>query len=486
MEIPESSVESSNLLTKDRSKKSRKSKKTIPPSSTDSLIPHDGELSNRKRKSESQSGQKKKKKNKKHEHEDNKAESDADEDSTALNGNGLSLQDTEKGAITNKKRVSKSRMGGKHNLKVGFFTKTEVEALEAHKVRFCNMHNFTSIKFDEMVQHSERSGDDWPCLSSICTKTEFWNEIYDIIPDRDRRSVYRFMRRHFQDSMQKPHDWTPEQDRELIDLVEKHGPKYAFIAKFLGRSDDDVTQRWKNRLEHRKTMRYGGWTEPEITALLGALEDVWNALRSTAPDIAGKDIYEMEEKFISWSNVSNAMKNVRSRQQCADKWRKTRQNVLTIRATTDPDAVFDPKVMTAPSSRWGASMNVKSSQYVADAEDSENEGPSIPVTTPRPESTNKKQQLDLANVAEEGSIEDSSAESGDEEEPRVISSGRDNTKKQQFQRAYKKEAISDEDSDSDDSTVSSTDSDSDSDSDSDNDSNSEAPNIKLESVIDSD
>ncbi|KAE8341675.1 hypothetical protein BDV24DRAFT_163220 [Aspergillus arachidicola] len=224
----------------------------------------------------------------------------------------------------------------------GFFSQDEVQALERFKIEFCNSHGLPSHAFDAMVQHSEREkGIEFPCDSSITVKPEFWKTIYKILPDRDRRSVYRFMRRHFQNSDVKPHHWTHEQDEELIQLVARHGFKFAQIAKELGRSDDDVVQRWKNRLEHRTTMNRGAWSEEEIRSLQNALQAVWKNLKEKGHDV-GRDIYEMDETLISWGHISNKLKNCRSRQQCADKWRKARKKVQQLRDKGNPDAVFDP------------------------------------------------------------------------------------------------------------------------------------------------
>ncbi|OGM44680.1 MYB DNA-binding domain protein [Aspergillus bombycis] len=224
----------------------------------------------------------------------------------------------------------------------GFFTQDEVQALESFKLEFCNSHGLPAHAFDAMVQHSEREkGIDFPCDSSITMKPEFWKTIYEILPDRDRRSVYRFMRRHFQNSDVKPHHWSHEQDEELIQLVARYGFKFAQIAKELGRSDDDVVQRWKNRLEHRTTMNRGAWSEEEIRSLQNALQTVWKNMKEKGHEV-GRDIYEMDETLISWGHISNKIGNCRSRQQCADKWRKARKKVQQLRDKGHPDAVFDP------------------------------------------------------------------------------------------------------------------------------------------------
>ncbi|KAJ5266753.1 hypothetical protein N7478_009561 [Penicillium angulare] len=255
-----------------------------------------------------------------------------------------------------------SRIGGKNKTRVGFYTKDEVEKLEGHKVAFCNLHSITDHKvFDAMVQHSERTGIehrseyDWPCSADECTKNEFWAEIYDLIPDRDRRSLYRFMRRHFQDSTQKPHVWTPEQDDELIQLMTLHPGKWSYVARQIGRSDDDVTQRWKNQLEHRGKMNRGKWNAEEVQMLLDVIQETWNKIFKEQGSDAGKDMYEMDDRILKWGVISDALGNVRSRQQCADKWRKVRKYVESLRAAGNPDAQYDPIEAINKASRWSLS-----------------------------------------------------------------------------------------------------------------------------------
>jgi hypothetical protein len=324
---------------------------------------------------------------------------------------------------TRLKKSRGNRIGGKNQQKVGFFIEEEVKALEGFKIQFCNTHGIAGRTFDAMVQHSERGGEEWPVQTYICTKGDFWNDVYSLIPDRDRRSIYRFMRRHFQDTTQKAHDWTPEQDEELIKLHAQHGPKYAHIAKLLGRSDDDVTQRWKNRLQHRATKRTGAWSEEELRAFMRSLEEYRNLLLASSlePRKAGKDIWDMDLKSISWGSISNGMENSRTRQQCADKWRKISKNVATMRHTLDPDAVFDPAEAVKKHHRWNRGGAGEKSKTFVEEEDDEvgdDEETRIPSTTPaiipKLEFAAEQQTLDLARVAPEALVESSPARNGND------------------------------------------------------------------------
>ncbi|KAJ5384428.1 hypothetical protein N7517_002339 [Penicillium concentricum] len=273
------------------------------------------------------------------------------------------------------KGVRGSRTREKDNLRIGFYTPDEVRKIEAYKLNFCTVHGIPSAKFDEMVQHSERGASgEFPVSADVISKGDFWDEIYALVPDRDRRSVYRFMRRHFQASAQKAHDWSKEQDDELIELHAKHGPKWTYIGKLIGRSDDDVTQRWKNKLEHQGTMNQGAWSEEETRIFLNAVESTWNTMKPMLAEKAGKDMYELDERLIVWGNISKEMGHTRSRQQCADKWRKIVRQVMTMRANGQPGAVFDPKIAAKKSAHWNLRLEAqrKSSQFVnEDSDDDE-------------------------------------------------------------------------------------------------------------------
>ncbi|KAJ6131589.1 hypothetical protein N7523_001295 [Penicillium sp. IBT 18751x] len=286
------------------------------------------------------------------------------------------------------KKLRGSRPGGKDNLKVGFFTPDEVEKIENFKISWCNMHGIGNKTFNEMIQHSEREGAEWPGPPDAPSKHELWTDIYGVLPDRDRRSLYRFARRHFLIPGQKAHEWTKEQDEELVELMKLYPAKYALIGKMLGRSDDDVTQRWKNRLQHREKMNRGNWNLDETLGFMKSLQDFFEAHKVINPAAADKDIYEMDQKVIPWGSVSDSIGNSRSRQQCADKWRKICVKVKAERAKGNKDYAFDPRAAVEKTSRWKErSCEFRSEERVSENdEDNNDEGPvatSTPASNPK-------------------------------------------------------------------------------------------------------
>ena len=226
----------------------------------------------------------------------------------------------------------------------GRFSEYERELLEDFKIDFCNTHGINGFEFNLMVQHSDRDPGDGAFPKQVIRKHDFWDRIYEVLPTRNAESVCRFMRRHFLPYKQASHTWTPAQDEELISHHLVYGARWAFIAKQLDRSSDDVAQRWRNQLQHRTTMNQGVWSQAEIQGLLDALQAMWDRMKQVGEDaLLGRDIYEMDPSIdISWYQVSHRLSHSRSEQQCGDKWRKIRRKVLFRRFNGELDAIFDP------------------------------------------------------------------------------------------------------------------------------------------------
>ncbi|KAL4926819.1 MYB DNA-binding domain protein [Aspergillus undulatus] len=266
-----------------------------------------------------------------------------------------------------------NRANGTTNAKgaTGAFKPAEVEALENFKIEFCNSNGCSAATFDLMVQHGFEGT--FPDVNGI-KKQQFWQKAREILPERDRRSVNRFMKRHFQASGQKPHEWTPEQDDELVALYKQHGPKWTQIGEDLGRSADDVVQRWKNRLEHRATMNIGAWSEGELGIMKKALRDAWSKLKAEGYDV-GENIYQMDESLISWGQVSKNMGHCRSRQQCADKWRGVKASLAASGSQVNSRANSQSMSRSAtPASSLKQAKSHRSATYV-NSEDDESDVP---------------------------------------------------------------------------------------------------------------
>ncbi|KAH8692978.1 hypothetical protein BGW36DRAFT_430718 [Talaromyces proteolyticus] len=253
--------------------------------------------------------------------------------------------------------------------RTGWFSPEETALLEAHKIDFCRSHSVDFEIFNQCVHASNKDKENlFKLRPEFGTHNEFWKGVWAIIPDRDRRSVLRFMRRHFQvGDGNRP--WTNSEDNRLVRLHDKHGPKWSVISKEMERTQDDVVQRWKNKVEHRSTMITGLWNFAEMEELVRAVRKVRDILAQEGyTDI--EDLYDMDEKHISWGAVSDALNNKRSRQQCADKWRKIKTKVFNYRQTGKRHATFydvyepDGHVWSKPDETGKSSKRAPKSQAV--------------------------------------------------------------------------------------------------------------------------
>lgn len=235
--------------------------------------------------------------------------------------------------------------------RTGLFSPEEIETLEQFKLWFCNQFQLTADVFDASVQSAQNvKGGIWGLDIPPMAYRDFWQTIYGLIPDRDQKSINRFCRRHFSNAY-KPHQWTKADDDELERLHQMLGPKWAQIARDMERTYDDVVQRWKNKVEHRHTMKLGPWDDEEIDKLIECLEETRKIHLQMEKENVGRDIYDLDDEFISWGAISDRFQHTRSRQQVADKWRKIKRIVQERRADGYEAAVWEPSIQPKPGPR---------------------------------------------------------------------------------------------------------------------------------------
>lgn len=396
--------------------------------------------------------------------------------SAAANGGSPAPSTVSEGL--NKGRLHRSNGEAGKNGVTGAFQPEEVEAIEEFKVRFCNSFGLSTTTFDLIVQHGKGP---FPGPPGV-TKYTFWQEVHSILPNRDKRSVRRFMKRHFQASNQKPHEWTEEQEDELVVLYHQHGPKWAYISELLGRSSDDVVQRWKNRLEHRSTMNVGPWSEGELSLLKKVLRDAWSKMQEQGYNV-GDSIYEMDESLISWGQVSVGMKHTRSRQQCADKWRRVKGSRTTqgSRANSRANSQSVSRSATPSQANREGHRGRKSAAYVVSDDDDSDAGDNADNKkdaaehstreTPASKTLNKPKKLESKQEESESSPESDSESESEATKSEATLNKKPSSSGEKGSMPESKQPSSTSSSEASDS---SSDSDSDSDSNSDSESDSES------------
>lgn len=245
---------------------------------------------------------------------------------------------------TSKRTVKSAMRNSANNRKedqgtTGRFTENEKCKLDDFKDQFCENHGMSKSTFNAMVQHSMRDGTTWPG-DDIISKTEFWDEFYDVLPYRKRYTIWRFAQRRYIDVGVVPYKWTPEQDDELAAMVREYGTKWKTIGVALGRNQEDCSARWYNYLEHRDKSYEAQWSEDELKLLVQKIVEAKTAI-GVAHDTN-------TDRLIQWSQISNLMGNIRTRQQCSNKWRRLRKlerdrknrlekrDLQTVTSSSDP------------------------------------------------------------------------------------------------------------------------------------------------------
>jgi hypothetical protein len=192
--------------------------------------------------------------------------------------------------------------------RTGQFTQGEVDRLNKWRDRFCEYHDISTTDFNEMMTATLDRGKDarWPW--GFAKRAEFMQEYYDVLPNRNKRSMLRYRERNFQ-NLEGMRNWTAEDDQHLVRLQAELGSKWAEIGRRLGRTMDAVSQRWRHRLQYGQ-VETGEWSKDEDKKFGRMLAELLEAQ-------GGK---ELDESRIPWNKVSEAVGS-RSAQQCSNHYR---------------------------------------------------------------------------------------------------------------------------------------------------------------------
>ena len=128
--------------------------------------------------------------------------------------------------------------------------------------------------------------------------SDLWYEVANEFLHRPVESVYKKACREFQLKSRRSGPWTNEECQQLLELVLRHGTKWAMIAKLLNRTADGCADKY--RLCH-KNFDLGPWGDADVQKLKNIVAE-----------------YENEE-VIPWSTISKRMGS-RPRTSCYQKW----------------------------------------------------------------------------------------------------------------------------------------------------------------------
>ncbi|KKY15042.1 putative myb dna-binding domain protein [Phaeomoniella chlamydospora] len=197
----------------------------------------------------------------------------------------------------------------------GAFSVEEINRLDEFQAEFCTAYHISIARFNELINWPKSMEPHWPTDLGF-DKEMLMNRLYETLPERTTRSLRRFKERHFRNVTETSKRWTDEQDEELFHMVRERGHKFVEIATELGRTQNDVSQRYYNHVKNRGSQGSGSWTEEELQSLCDAVAECKRRLRlSESPHT---------DDQIKWEIVSEIMGNIRSRAQCSKRWRKDR------------------------------------------------------------------------------------------------------------------------------------------------------------------
>jgi hypothetical protein len=168
--------------------------------------------------------------------------------------------------------------------------------------------------------------------------TEFWEDLFKVLPRRDRNAVRKFCRRRFH-NFRSPGQWGDDDDRDLQEVYARHPGKWKEIAAIMNKRPDDVRDRWRNYVKYGDNRKVDHWAYYEEDALRNAVHECREALRKVQEEKLqqGKLHYSKvddEDKLINWDVVSQKMGNSRSRLQCSTKWKQLLAKDRKERQTT--------------------------------------------------------------------------------------------------------------------------------------------------------
>lgn len=155
---------------------------------------------------------------------------------------------------------------------------------------------------------------------------EFWDDAVAATPKRSRKQIIERTRRLYNNFVGRGR-WSEDQKKELHELFEKHGTKFAEISALINRDQKDIRDYWRNHYVVLEHQRKYFWEPDETEKLKEAVEEALNKIRidrenndqfRPRPRAKGLD----DESLLDWQQISSAIGLTRSRQQCRWKWQE--------------------------------------------------------------------------------------------------------------------------------------------------------------------
>ncbi|CCF57051.1 hypothetical protein KAFR_0C00560 [Kazachstania africana CBS 2517] len=189
------------------------------------------------------------------------------------------------------------------------FLKTEQDLINEFVLTFLKLNNITMKQFNSLIW-SENDKNEIEKL----VKMKFWKSIYKIFNYRLNSSIYKHVRRKYNNFN---NHWNDELDERLFQLChdEKLEGQWSKIGKLLDKLPDDCRDRWRNYVKVKDTKNSSKkWSPNEEAKLLRIVNESLH-----------------KDQSANWGHVSQLMGGARSRIQCRYKWNKLHQQDSLVR-----------------------------------------------------------------------------------------------------------------------------------------------------------
>ncbi|KAK0649348.1 hypothetical protein B0T16DRAFT_389411 [Cercophora newfieldiana] len=154
---------------------------------------------------------------------------------------------------------------------------------------------------------------------------ELWSSVVEACPTRPRQKLITWCRANYHNFVARG-TWTQEQDDELMEMIERHGQKWAHIGGLINRLPTDIRDRYRNHLVCRDTVKLDYWTKEEEDLLYEAVQIAVTKIREDKTLQKADD--ETIDSLINWQLISQAMNGTRNRLQCMKKWKQLGEKEL--------------------------------------------------------------------------------------------------------------------------------------------------------------
>lgn len=226
---------------------------------------------------------------------------------------GLDPSDHQKAAVNPKKTKSSQR-----DIATGAWTTQELTALGQVVDQFRRGYDMTQSEVNDMIHQR-------PDMTNPMHK-DFWDSAVAAIHQRNRKQIFERTRRLYNNFVGRGR-WDEEQKKELHEMFDRHGNKFATIASLINRDQKDVRDYWRNQYIVHEHQRKWYWKQDETEKLKQAVEEALNKIRidrenndqfRPRPRAKGFD----DESLLDWQQISSAIGLTRNRQQCKWKWQE--------------------------------------------------------------------------------------------------------------------------------------------------------------------